>query len=206
MNKINFKNLPDTSTPLSAENLNQLQDNVEDAIDNVSIDLDTQVSTTSTNGVENQAITNYVNSAIPEVKTTQTTSDTATYSCNYIDSLKVVSIYSNSKSVSGIDDKVSITFTAPFDGIIEINGSWSGWAYAGGDISISITNTIGSATLLGAYSQNTNGHDTNAVPMAAKAYYTLVKNTQYVFSAQLTGRSGSGDDIYIIGVLRQESV
>lgn len=58
MNKIEFKNLPDTTTPLSAENLNQLQDNVEEAIPT----LDSQVSTTSTNGVENQAITNYVNS------------------------------------------------------------------------------------------------------------------------------------------------
>lgn len=83
MQKIEFKNLPDTTTPLSAENLNQLQDNVEDAIPT----LDSTVSTSSTNGVENQAITNYVDgiaATIPEVKTTQTTSDTATYSCTYI--------------------------------------------------------------------------------------------------------------------------
>lgn len=33
MTKIEFKNLPDTTTPLSADNLNLLQDNVEDAID-----------------------------------------------------------------------------------------------------------------------------------------------------------------------------
>lgn len=65
MNKINFENLPSTNTPLSAENLNLLQDNVEDAIDNVSIELDDEVSTSSTNGVENQAITNYVNSLKP---------------------------------------------------------------------------------------------------------------------------------------------
>ena len=32
MNKIDFKNLPDTSTPLSAENLNQMQDNIESGI------------------------------------------------------------------------------------------------------------------------------------------------------------------------------
>jgi hypothetical protein len=32
MQKIDFKNLPDTSTPLNAENFNQLQTNVEDAI------------------------------------------------------------------------------------------------------------------------------------------------------------------------------
>ena len=206
MQKIEFKNLPDTTTPLSAENLNQLQDNVEDAIDNVSIDLDSQVSTTSTNGVENQAITNYVNNSIPEVKTTQTTSDTATYSCNYIDSLKTVSIYSNSKTASGTDDKISVTFTAPFDGMIEVNGSWSGWAYEGGDISISITNTTGSATLLGAYSQITSGHNTNAVPINAKAYYSVTKDVQYVFSAQITGRSGSSNTLYILGILRKENV
>lgn len=68
MTKIEFKNLPDTSTPLSAENLNTMQDNIENAIDNVSIDLDTEASTTSTNGIENQAITNYVDNQIQDVK------------------------------------------------------------------------------------------------------------------------------------------
>lgn len=33
MNKIEFKDLPDTSTPYNAETFNLLQDNVEDAID-----------------------------------------------------------------------------------------------------------------------------------------------------------------------------
>ena len=73
MVKIDFKDLPDTTTPVDADNLNQLQENVEDAIDNVSIDLDSQVSTTSTNGVENQAITNYVNNLIPDVYSTTET-------------------------------------------------------------------------------------------------------------------------------------
>lgn len=35
MQKIDFKNLPDTSTPFTAENFNQLQDNVENAINGV---------------------------------------------------------------------------------------------------------------------------------------------------------------------------
>ena len=35
MNKIEFKDLPDTSTPLNAETFNLLQDNVENAIDEV---------------------------------------------------------------------------------------------------------------------------------------------------------------------------
>lgn len=32
MDKINFENLPSTNTPINAENLNQMQDNVENAI------------------------------------------------------------------------------------------------------------------------------------------------------------------------------
>jgi len=60
MTKITFKDLPDTSTPLNANNLNTLQDNVEAAIPT----LDNAVSTSSTNGVENQAITNYVDESI----------------------------------------------------------------------------------------------------------------------------------------------
>ncbi len=35
MEKINFKNYPDTSTPLSAENLNLLQTNIENAINDM---------------------------------------------------------------------------------------------------------------------------------------------------------------------------
>lgn len=35
MNKINFQDLPDTTTPLNANNMNQLQTNIEDAIDGI---------------------------------------------------------------------------------------------------------------------------------------------------------------------------
>lgn len=39
MKKIDFKNYPDESTPLSAENLNQLQTNIEEAINEVNDNL-----------------------------------------------------------------------------------------------------------------------------------------------------------------------
>lgn len=67
MTKIPFEDLPSTNTPLNANNLNTLQDNVEDAIDVVAGDIptiDSSVSTSSTNPVENQAITNYVDSSV----------------------------------------------------------------------------------------------------------------------------------------------
>lgn len=69
MNKINFENLPSTNTPLSAENLNLLQDNVENAIPV----LDSTISTTSTNGIENQAITNYVDEKALDIYSTDET-------------------------------------------------------------------------------------------------------------------------------------
>ena len=37
MQKINFKNLPDTSTPLNAENLNLMQENIETAINSIEL-------------------------------------------------------------------------------------------------------------------------------------------------------------------------
>lgn len=40
MQKINFKNKPSTDSPINADNLNLLQDNVEDAIDLVDIKVD----------------------------------------------------------------------------------------------------------------------------------------------------------------------
>lgn len=35
MNKINFENLPSTNTPINAENLNAMQNNIENAINNI---------------------------------------------------------------------------------------------------------------------------------------------------------------------------
>lgn len=41
MQKINFEDKPSTNTPITADNLNDLQDNVEEAIDEVQGNLDT---------------------------------------------------------------------------------------------------------------------------------------------------------------------
>lgn len=78
MVKINFEN---NVTKANADTFNTMQDNIENAINNVSIDLDNAVSTSSTNGVENQAITNYVDGKILDA---YSTSSTSTYSCDYI--------------------------------------------------------------------------------------------------------------------------
>lgn len=43
MQKINFENKPDTTTPLTADILNEMQDNIEDAIDDVNSNLNTSI-------------------------------------------------------------------------------------------------------------------------------------------------------------------
>lgn len=61
MNKINFENLPSTNTPLSAENLNLLQDNVEEGIqEGVSGDLVVNSIRTKNMFNENNVIKGYV--------------------------------------------------------------------------------------------------------------------------------------------------
>ena len=53
MQKINFKNLPDTSTPLNASTLNQMQDNIESAIDTVASDIPTVVDSLDSDSTTN---------------------------------------------------------------------------------------------------------------------------------------------------------
>lgn len=116
MTKITFKDLPDTSTPLNASNLNTLQDNVENAINTVAGDIptiDSLVSTSSTNPVENQAITNYVNS---KISNTQGTSQSIGYSQEYINTA-LLDNYSNTEEVIGtwIDGKPLYRMTLKFN-------------------------------------------------------------------------------------------
>ena len=65
MVKITFEN---NVTKANADTFNTMQDNIESAINDATITLDNAVSTSSTNGVENQAITNYVDGEISDLK------------------------------------------------------------------------------------------------------------------------------------------
>lgn len=60
MVKINFQN---NITKCNADTFNTMQDNIEDAIPTI----DSAVSTSSTNGIENQAITNYVKGRLDKI-------------------------------------------------------------------------------------------------------------------------------------------
>ena len=78
MVKINFQN---NVTKASAETFNTMQDNIENAIPTI----DDQVSTSSTNGVENQAITNYVDNEISGVQQDITDIQNDLYDTGWVD-------------------------------------------------------------------------------------------------------------------------
>lgn len=131
MVKITFKDLPDTTTPLNASNLNTMQDNIEDAIDNIEITLDDAVSTSSTNGVENQAITNYVDG---KISNSSGISQTEGYSQEYINSI-IPTATSDLTNDSFKFRLYSSSATVPANGEISINlgspNAPSGYEYLG---------------------------------------------------------------------------
>lgn len=103
MEKINFIN---GSTPaLNATNLNKLQDNVEDAIDAVQDDVDSL----GTNKLDKT-----------NVKTTNITSDTDTYSCNYINRKLDTLLYSNDEGSNG-----NITLNESVENFEHVKVVWS---------------------------------------------------------------------------------
>ena len=75
MQKIKFKNLPDTSTPLNAENLNLMQDNIESAIPTIenSLDSDSTTNAPSVHAVNNMIKTQDVAISVGVLNSTGTT-------------------------------------------------------------------------------------------------------------------------------------
>lgn len=69
MQKINFKNLPDTSTPLNASTLNQMQDNIESAIEDVEDVIPTIENSLGSDSTVNGASVHAVNEKIDEITT-----------------------------------------------------------------------------------------------------------------------------------------
>ena len=69
MQKINFKNLPDTSTPLNASTLNQMQDNIENAIEDVEDTIPTIENSLDSDSTVNGASVHAVNEKIDEITT-----------------------------------------------------------------------------------------------------------------------------------------
>ena len=106
MEKINFVN---NSLPaINDTNLNKLQDNVEDAIQEVQDDVDTKLTASN-------------------IKATETSSDTDTYSCNYINEITSDEIiYQNS---SGSNEGVTFSRTITNDDTLEIEFKCNTYGY-----------------------------------------------------------------------------
>lgn len=78
-----WEDLPSETTPFNATRMTHIEDGIyENSIKTVT--LDTEMSATSENGVENKVIKSYVDG---KIKTEKTESDEASYSCNFINNL-----------------------------------------------------------------------------------------------------------------------
>ena len=90
MEKINFVN---NVTKCNADTFNTMQNNIETAINSIDINVDDTVSISSTNAIENQAITNYVNTEIQGVQ------DYADEKCSYSTTEKRIGTWINNKPI-----------------------------------------------------------------------------------------------------------
>lgn len=98
----------------------------------------------------------------------------------------------------------NFSFTAPFSGIIEINATWIGWGYDGGNLTLNISNPVGNATRLEGLQSTTSGHNTEAIPMISKVYYYVNEGTTYSFQIDIGGRIGGNPYSALVGILRRE--
>ena len=103
MEKINFQDLPSTSTPLSSTNLNQMQDNMEDAIIPIKLVTisDTAPSTATTGDMYYNTTDNKVYTAI--ATNTWGSGSTPRYDGFYVNTSDNTLFYYNGETLSGIN-------------------------------------------------------------------------------------------------------
>ncbi|ASZ71329.1 receptor binding tail protein [Lactococcus phage 38507] len=86
----------------------------------------------------------------------------------------------------------TVTFTAPWDCTAEVELFYHGWGFAGGEWEIGITTPYGLTQIYEATGY-TNGHESKAVAMPAKAIYSgLKKGQQYTFDKRDVRGGGGG--------------
>ena len=101
-------------------------------------------------------------------------------------------------SSSGAD----ITFVAPWDCTAEIDISYHGWGYNGGEWGIGVSTPAGLTKIYEAVGY-TNGHNSQAISMPTKAgFLGLKKGQQYTFSKRDTlGQAGGAKSVLTIAKL-----
>ena len=120
-------------------------------------------------------------------------------------------LYLNDKEIGFLNDiktysnnsNGDITFTAPFNGIIDITAIWSGWGYDGGRVDLAISNTAGNAAQLQRIGSSTNGHNTEAVLIFSKAFYYVEKDKSYTFHFGASGNIGGALSSGMVAILRR---
>lgn len=98
----------------------------------------------------------------------------------------------------------TVTFTAPWDCTAEVELFYHGWGYGGGEWEIGITTPSGLTQIYEATGY-TNGHNSQAMAMPAKAIYSgLKKGQQYTFDKRDAGGrpGGSAHPMMIVKLYR----
>ncbi|KSU11107.1 hypothetical protein [Lactococcus lactis] len=98
----------------------------------------------------------------------------------------------------------TVTFTAPWDCTAEVELFYHGWGYSGGEWEIGITTPSGLTQIYEATGY-TNGHNSQATAMPAKAIYSgLKKGQQYTFDKRDAGGrpGGSSRPMMIVKLYR----
>lgn len=120
MDKINFQNLPNTTTPVNASNLNLLQDNV----DNAKVEKSTTLSTTDLNNLTNTTELHYCTGA----------TNRPISSNGWVVSIKYSSVYTK-QFYYPVNSNVSYER-------LQINGTWGDWKIVGGEEVYSIASYL----------------------------------------------------------------
>ena len=98
----------------------------------------------------------------------------------------------------------AVTLTAPWDCTAEVELFYHGWGYSGGEWEIGITTPSGLTQIYEATGY-TNGHNSQAIAMPAKAIYSgLKKGQQYTFDKRDAGGKpgGSAHPMMIVKLYR----
>lgn len=119
MNKIDFKNLPDTTTSLSAENLNLLQDNVENETNSINTNIGDLSELETTAKTDLVSAINEANQHSSTVYNQYSESTTDGYSCDYINGINGKVLWTNPNPASNFSTQ-TITLSSNDYDVLEI--------------------------------------------------------------------------------------
>lgn len=91
----------------------------------------------------------------------------------------------------------TITYTPTYDCYIDITGVNNTWGFDGGEVTVKINNSSGSAIQVLNATSKGNGGNQLARSLVARAVYTCKKGVEYTFKL-VTDSSGGSNGMYMV--------